>query len=129
MKAFLLQRALLPCEERANCDREAELSRILPIVEADTGLGAAPHDWQDLQDRLTRIARADADNHRAWFDPTRDGHPFNDMARHVEDARDRHMSAVLLDAVRSGERVFAVVGGTHVVRQERVIRDGIASPW
>jgi hypothetical protein len=125
VKTFLLQRALLPCEDRADCDRETELGRILPIIEADTNLTAAPHNWPEFQDRLKRIARSDVTNHRAWFDPTQEGHPFNDMARHVEDARDLHMITVLLDAVRRGERVFAVAGGSHVVRQQPALRERV----
>lgn len=36
--------------------------------------------------------------------------------------RDRHMLKVMIESVRRGERVFAVVGATHVVMQEPVFR-------
>ena len=124
VKIFLIQRALLSCEDRADCDREKEVTRILPIIDTSAGLGGtAPHNWRQFQDNVKRIAPVDG-SHRALFDPTRDGHLFNDMARHVEDVRDRHMIAVLLGALRRGERVFAVAGGSHVVRQERALRSG-----
>jgi hypothetical protein len=125
VKTYLALRALLPCEDRPDCDREAEMTRILPIIQMETGLTSAPHTWQEFHDRLRHKAADEVGKHRDWFDPTLDGHRFNAMARQVEDARDRHMIAVLLDAVRRGERVFAVAGGSHVVRQERILRSGI----
>jgi hypothetical protein len=124
-KTFFIQRALLPCEDRADCDREVEMNRILPIIETSSGLTTPPHNWPEFQDRLKRVEHATSNSHRQWFDPTQDGHPFNAMTREVEDARDRHMIAVLLEAVRHGARVFAVAGGSHVVRQERALRAGM----
>jgi len=120
-KAFFVQRALLPCEDRAGCDREAETERIVPIVEATTGLDSRPHTWTELQDSLSRLAPP-AGEHHDWFDPTRHGHPFNDMSRRIEDCRDRHMIQTLLDSMRAGHRIFAVAGGSHVVRQEPALR-------
>jgi len=122
VKTFLIQRALLPCEDRTGCDREVEATRILPIIETSSGLTSAPRNWAEFQDSLKRTQNTPRGNHRDWFDPTQDGHPFNAMAREVEDARDRHMIAVLVDAARRGEHSFAVAGGSHVVRQERALR-------
>ena len=38
------------------------------------------------------------------------------------EVRGRHMVAVILDRMRRGERVIAVVGRSHVIRQEPILR-------
>ena len=43
---------------------------------------------------------------------------FNDMSRMSSEYRDRYMIEMLQRHLRARERVFAVVGGTHVVMQE-----------
>lgn len=50
---------------------------------------------------------------------------LREIARHVNDVRDRHAARVILDLVLRGERVFAVAGGSHVVKQEPVLLAGL----
>lgn len=57
-----------------------------------------------------------------WFAPTHTDTRFNRLARRMSQLRDRHMVDLLVGAVRRGERVFAVVGGSHVVMQEAALR-------
>jgi hypothetical protein len=45
------------------------------------------------------------------------------MSRVGSEYRDRCMVAMLQRHVREGERVFAVVGGTHVVMQEPALHE------
>ena len=52
------------------------------------------------------------------FDPMKTGTLFNDMSRMSSEYRDRYMIEMLQRHLRARERVFAVVGGTHVVMQE-----------
>ena len=40
---------------------------------------------------------------------------------------DEHAAAVILDLLAKGERVFAIAGGSHVVKQEPVLRAGFGS--
>jgi hypothetical protein len=40
-------------------------------------------------------------------------------------ARGEHMLATLVDLVHRGERVFAVVGSGHVIRQEPALRKAL----
>ena len=122
VKMFLVARALLPCENRADCDPVAEIARILPIIDAATGFRSSPNDWFQFQRGLANLSPRTSQRHADWFDPTQSGHVFNEMARRVEDARDRDMIDVLVRAIRAGQRVFAVAGGSHVVRQERPLR-------
>jgi hypothetical protein len=42
--------------------------------------------------------------------------------------RGEHMARTLIDLVREGERVFAVVGSGHVIRQEWVLRAALGAP-
>ena len=44
---------------------------------------------------------------------------FSAVARASSEYRDRYVVEVLQRHLRDGERVFAVVGGTHIVMQSR----------
>jgi hypothetical protein len=59
---------------------------------------------------------------RSWSDPVATKAYTNQIARLSSEFRDLHMVKLLIDKVKQGERVFAVVGGTHVVMQERVLK-------
>lgn len=56
-------------------------------------------------------------------EPTR----LNALANLANEIRDRHAAAVLLDLMRKGERIFALAGGSHVVKQEPVLRAGVGA--
>lgn len=59
---------------------------------------------------------------QSWFDPTKSEAYTNQISRLSGEFRDRHMVRLLIDEVKQGKRVFAVVGGSHVVMQERVLK-------
>ena len=42
--------------------------------------------------------------------------------------RDQHMVKLLIDEVKKGKRVFAVVGGSHVVMQESALKAASDAP-
>ena len=48
------------------------------------------------------------------------------LATRANEVRDRHAVRVLLELAGSGERVFAIAGGSHVVKQEPVLRAALA---
>lgn len=63
---------------------------------------------------------------QSYFDPVREISRFtNDISRRLSDLRDEHMVDLLTSKVKAGARVFAVVGGSHVVMQEAALRDRI----
>jgi hypothetical protein len=64
---------------------------------------------------------------RASLDPKPEaGETFlNEISRRSNDVRDSHMVGALVAAVRDGQRVFAVVGASHVVMQERALRTAL----
>jgi pheromone shutdown protein TraB len=47
---------------------------------------------------------------------------LNDISRASSDYRDGFMVQLLVQHLSEGQRVFAVVGGSHVVMQERLLR-------
>lgn len=53
--------------------------------------------------------------------PTR----LQQLANLANEVRDRHAARTILELVQSGERVFAIAGGSHVVKQEPVLRAGL----
>ena len=131
VKMFFLVRALLPCERRPECERTVEIGRILPIISSTTGIKAEPNTLAEFEQALVGLSPSGQEaphNHTAWFDPTSAGYPFNEMARHIEDSRDDAMVLAIVQAVRGGHRVFAVAGGSHVAREEPLIRGGLNKP-
>lgn len=58
----------------------------------------------------------------SWFNPTRSESFTNEFTRRLSLFRDEHMLRNVVAAVRGGERVFAVVGSAHVIRQERALQ-------
>jgi hypothetical protein len=58
-----------------------------------------------------------------WVYPTENEKYTNQIARAVSRYRNEHMVRLLVQQVKKGERVFAVVGMTHVVMQEPALRD------
>mgnify|MGYP001312244136 CR=1 FL=1 len=66
-------------------------------------------DWRRIEQRV--------------FDPNPDlGHFTNDIADASVQYRGRFMVKTLVDEVKKGERVFAVVGASHVVKQEKALK-------
>ena len=59
---------------------------------------------------------------RSWSDPVATKAYTNQIARLSSEFRDLYMVKLLIDKVKQGERVFAVVGGSHVVMQEPVLK-------
>ena len=110
--------------------RQATLS--IPLkerVEEDLGVMAALYDLpgaprtlgeiQELCDRLLPDVARWSDVPQSYFDPVRETARFtNDISRRLSNLRDEHMVDLLVREVRQGARVFAVVGGSHVVMQE-----------
>ena len=56
-----------------------------------------------------------------WIEPNENG-PLNRISEASSELRDRHVVSVLLAALGKGEKVFAVVGASHVVMQEPALR-------
>jgi hypothetical protein len=125
VKLFFVLRAIAQFAERKGPDGvDVELERVLAIYNATPGLGASPR-------TISEVAAAfgdrfpDSGSYRMtplrWFDPVESDTVLNRISRASNDYRDRAIVAVLGRSVADGQRVFAVVGGTHVVMQEQAL--------
>ena len=79
---------------------------------------------------MDRVWNRDFSDHGEWRTlkkepPSTYLHQISDDSRII---RGQHMVRALVDLVRQGERVFAVVGCSHVIRQEPTIRDLLKTP-
>ena len=53
-----------------------------------------------------------------WFGPRKSGHYTNELAGDSGNFRNRYIFRLLVDRVRRGDRVLAVIGSSHVVVPE-----------
>ncbi len=127
VKLFFVLRQVPQFKERKTDEAiETFITTFLRNVSYISGLENAPPNtvadldkislW--LSPQLTDWRTAD----RSWSDPVATKAYTNRIARLSSEFRDLHMVKLLIDKVKQGERVFAVVGGSHVVMQERVLK-------
>jgi hypothetical protein len=96
--------------------------------------------WPGLERAIPSLAAMDSiwqvefPNGPAWRElpwqatwPTGSESWLNAVSAAVNRVRDQYMVAVIADLVGRGERVFAVVGSSHVVMQEPALRELIVS--
>ncbi len=102
MTTFLKNVSYIPGLETAPPNTVAELDK------ASLWLSPQLKDWRTAD--------------RSWSDPVATKAYTNIIARMSSEFRDLHMVKLLVDKVKEGERVFAVVGGTHVVMQEPALK-------
>jgi hypothetical protein len=110
----------------------SEAKRLLAQLATIPGLEQAPRDAAALVAACTRQFAVPHDCLRpsaALLDPARfdTGAFTNALARQLSRYRDEHMVELLNAALRPGARVFAVVGASHVVMQERAL-DELLTP-
>jgi hypothetical protein len=126
IKLFFLLRAVAQHTNRgAEGSLEAEIERILGIYNASPGLMGPPRTLGEVaaayRQRLPGHGEY-KDTPMSWFDPVRTETFLNDISREGSEYRDRFMVEKLTSHLKEGHRVFAVVGGTHVVMQEPALR-------
>ena len=95
------------------------------------GLESAPNSTAELEKSCWRLLnlRNWREVEKEWLDPARDK-PLtymNEMACLSSRFRDRHMINLLASEVKQGKRVFAVVGGSHVLMQEGALKAALGS--
>ena len=126
IKMFFLLRAVSQyVRRRGAADLPKEVDRVLDIFAASPGLSGSPRTVDELAAAYERWFpdRGDyADVPSSGFDPVISDTFLNDMSRALSDYRDLYMVRLLTRHVADGRRVFAAVGGSHVVRQEQALR-------
>lgn len=127
VKLFFVLRQVPQFRERKNDQPLDEfITTFLRNVSYFSGLENAPPNsiaeldksslW--LSPELTDWRTAD----RSWSDPVATKAYTNQIARLSSEFRDLHMVKLLIDKIKQGERVFAVVGGSHIVMQEHMLK-------
>ncbi|MGH9937415.1 MAG: hypothetical protein ACREAM_14305, partial [Blastocatellia bacterium] len=94
------------------------------------GLEGAPRNLTELEQSCLWLSPKLKDwreTPQDWFNPTKSEAYTNQVSRLSGEFRDRHMVKLLIDAVKKGERVFAVVGFSHVVMQEPALRAALGA--
>ena len=102
-------------------------------VEEDLGIFAALYDLpgaprslaeiQELCESLLPNVTHWSDVPQSYFNPVPETTRFtNGISRRLSEVSDKHMVDLLTRNVKRGARVFAVVGGSHVVMQEAALR-------
>lgn len=126
LKLFYLLRTAAQTRDRDGVEAvDGEIERVLEIYNRQPGLMGPPRTPGEVEDAFVRHIPdrgSYRDVPREWFDPVRTDTFLNRIARDSSDYRDRYMVELLSWHVELGERVLAVVGGTHVVRQEPALR-------
>lgn len=112
-----------PLEERI----KDWLSNYLP----DHGLKNSPNTLEEFTESCKSLFPDLTDWRKVsedWFDPTQSGHYTNDLANDTGVFRDKHIFHVLVERAKRGDRVFAVIGASHVVVQEAALMRVLGKP-
>lgn len=122
VKLFFLLRGVAQHARRGTeAPLEKEVERILAIYNATPGLMGPPRTLDEVAAAYRQRFPGRGgyrDTPMSWFDPVRSETFLNRLSREGSDYRDRFMAGILTRHLEEGHRVFAVVGGTHVVMQE-----------
>jgi len=103
------------------------LSRYLP----SQGLKNPPNSIVELGAACKELFPELTDWHQVpeeWFGPRKSGHYTNKLAGDSGDFRNRYIFRLLVNRVKRGDRVFAVVGSSHVVVLEPALIKELGSP-
>lgn len=107
---------------------EEYTQKVMDKLSATPGLAGPPRRPEELEESCRRyLPELDDWRHvpADWFYPTKTGTLMNQIARRCNRIRDEHMVKLLTAEVKRGSRVFAVVGFSHVVMQERALRNAL----
>ena len=126
IKVFFVLRQVPQFRERKTDETiESFMTTFLGNVARIPGLESAPNTVAELDKSSLWLSPQLKDwrtADRSWSDPVASQAYTNQIARLSSEFRDLHMVKLLIDKVKQGERVFAVVGGSHVVMQERALK-------
>jgi hypothetical protein len=126
IKLFFVLRAVSQYVSRqGKTDVAKESERVLRVFSATPGLGVSPRTIDELGAAYARFfpqAGGPEDVQSEWFDPVKSGTFLNDISRELNNYRDEFTLRLIVQHVSDGQRVFAVVGGSHVIMQEPALR-------
>lgn len=109
----------------------ADIKTFLAIMEKFKSFRFPPHNLAGFE-RIVKHEFPDLEDWRLisddYFYSQEKGKFLPEIHRYLMNYRDQHMLAYLFKELRKGQRIFAVVGRSHVVRQEPVLRSEIGAP-
>jgi hypothetical protein len=128
IKTFYVLRQIAELSDRSDrAANDAYAARMLQVFERSHALRGSPKTLEELDRAAHAFLPALADwRHieKEYFDPFPDtvrGYT-NDVSRELSSFRDLAMIDAIASALASGNRILAVAGASHVVRQERRLR-------
>jgi hypothetical protein len=125
VKLFFVLRAVAQyADTRGRDGVESELQRVLTIFNRVPGLGGPPRSVGEVDAAFAERLPGEKSYHATplkWFDPTLAATFLNEISRASNEYRDRTIITTLGRSIAEGQRVFAVVGGTHVMMQEHAL--------
>lgn len=133
VKVFYVLRGVVQFRKSRNDERvEGFVERVVRGLSREPGLEGPPCSLAEFEQSYARLFSAPPDWKvvpEDWFDPviSRPQPYTNRLSRRLSEFRDRHMAKLLISEVKQGNRVFAVVGGSHVIMQEHALRAALAS--
>lgn len=128
---FYVLREAARLRDREGLSQDALRAAVAQLLERAAAVGAMPFATLDeLEAAYARYWNEPArwwEAPQRWFDPNLSSEATgglftNDVNRASSEFRNEHMYRVLSEAVRQGERVFAVVGRNHVPMQAPALR-------
>jgi len=134
VKLFYVLRGVVQFRKSHNDERvEDFVERVVRGLSHEPGLEGPPRSFSQFEGSYARLLGEPTDWRAVpdeWFDPAIPRPPryTNRISRQLSEFRDRYMVKLLISEVKRGHRVFAVVGGSHVIMQERALRAALASP-
>lgn len=134
VKLFYVLREIPQMHARSTAPAFAEYEEdALELISRIPQLSGAPSSLSELQkachDLLPDLARCE-EVPQAWFDPLSDQPTqtfLNVLSRRLSEFRDAHIVDLLQRSSSEGSRVFAVIGASHVVMEEPVLRSSHAA--
>jgi hypothetical protein len=116
---------------KASSSLEARISDWLSDYLPAHGLRNAPNNISEFNVACKSLFPELGDWHQVpveWFGPAKSGHFTNEIANDSGMFRDKHIFRVLVERVKRGDRVFAVIGSSHVVVQEPALTKEFGIP-
>ena len=127
VKLFFLLGAVQTHRRNPTEPFETRMQRVFSNFASTRWLQGPPNSMTELQSTYRRYLPGTLEDlSDASFDPQKSHTFLNEMSRQSNDFRDEFMVELLLRNLRNGDRVFAVVGASHVVMQEEMIRAAVA---
>lgn len=129
VKVFLALRSFITF--RRSKSEESAVEFMNRVLGDRDGLRTVPYTTDELAASYARLFPGHAEWQEVpdeWFDPTQ-AHQYTNRAQSLSGYfRDQHIFRVLVDRVRRGDRVFVVVGASHVPVLEPALVAALGPP-